>query len=874
MLGWEVCHEIRDYWKAKFRLWRAARLGPLALCINFLYTFLAWVFFSLESERWQMIAREKDRLFPQVKFHRLGLFDPIRLLIQSLFLIFYVSNRESNQSTLDVCFARIRHILNRIESKLLNPFILLGQWYTDRYTSRLGEMSESKRVFLPYRLKYVVLILFSVAAAFLCALCVTQPFDITNQLVFLVVMWALAWILKKIRSHFTVMLMFVISTLVSSRYLWWRYGDTLNTDTSLTIFLSLLLLLAETYSFVVMVLSYFQISWVLDRKPYPLPQDKSLWPHVDIFIPSYNEPLEVVKPTVYGAMDMDWPLEKLHVYILDDGNRDDFKAFAEEVGVGYIRREKHNHAKAGNINHAMTITHGEFVAIFDCDHVPTRSFLQMTMGWFVKDKRIGLVQTPHHFYSEDPFERNLPGARSMPFENSLFHDYIQKGNDTWNATMFCGSCAIMRRCALEEIGGIAVETVTEDAHTSLRLNRRGWTSAFIGIPLAAGLSTESLSAHIGQRIRWARGMVQIFRLDCPLIGKGLSLPQRLCFMNAMIHFLHGLPRIIFLLAPLPYMFADVYVIMATAPAIFAFVLPHMMHSTMTNQVMHRGYRYPFLGAIYETVLSWYIFLPTLVALFMPHKGKFNVTVKGGTIEKRFLDWNISTPYIVLIVLNVLGLVYGVIKTIVGNYPSYEYLTLSINVGWILYNLVILGASMAVAVESIQARKYPRVRVSIPVSVMTESGYQLRAELTDYSQKGASVRLSAEMAQAPFAVKDKVYLVFDYNNVKRAFPAVIRRSFNGMLGLELAELTWQEERDFNRCTFCRTDTWSLENRNGTEVSLWSGFITICRLGALGFTSMVDFAPKRLKGLFKVLAFALVWAVSFVPRVPAQTKEIQH
>ena len=362
-------------------------------------------------------------------------------------------------------------------------------------------------------------------------------------------------------------------------------------------------------------------------------------------------------------------------------------------------------------------------------------------------------------------------------------------------------------------------------------------------------------------------MVQIFRLDCPLIGKGLSLAQRLCFMNAMIHFLHGLPRMIFLLAPLPYMFADIYVIMATAPAIFAFVLPHMIHSTMTNQVMHRGYRYPFLGAVYETVLSWYIFLPTLVALIMPHKGKFNVTVKGGTIEKRYLDWDISTPYLVLIGLNVLGLIVGFARTMMGNRPDWEYMSLAINTGWILYNLVVLGASMAVAVESIQARKYPRVAVSIPVSVVARGGYQLRGCLTDYSQKGASVKLDSAMSQADFKVGDTIHLVFDYNGLKRAFPAIIRRvGRDAMLGLEMAEMSWQDERDFNRCTFCRTDTWSLENRNGSDVSLWAGFLTLCRLGVLGYRSMIDFSPKRLKGFFTMLAAGLNWLISFWPRIP--------
>ena len=123
----------------------------------------------------------------------------------------------------------------------------------------------------------------------------------------------------------------------------------------------------------------------------------------------------------------------------------------------------------------------------------------------LEDPKLALVQTPHYFYSPDPFERNLSAAKNGPHEGALFYGPVQRGNDNWNATFFCGSCAVMRRSALEEIGGIAVETVTEDAHTALKLQRLGWNSAFIDIPLVAGLATERLALHVNQRIRWARG---------------------------------------------------------------------------------------------------------------------------------------------------------------------------------------------------------------------------------------------------------------------------------------------------------------------------------------------------------------------------------
>ena len=216
------------------------------------------------------------------------------------------------------------------------------------------------------------------------------------------------------------MLLFVISMVVSGRYLWWRCTTTVNTDSAIGWILSILLLLAEIYAFIVMLLGYFQVCWVLDRKPYPLPDDQAEWPHVDIFIPTYNEALEVIKPTVFATMNMQWPAEKLHIYILDDGSRDAFAEFAREVGVGYIKRKEHNHAKAGNINHAMTVTYGEFITIFDCDHVPSSDFLVKTVGWLVKDKNIALVQTPHHFYSPDPFEKNWHLNRATPIENVLW----------------------------------------------------------------------------------------------------------------------------------------------------------------------------------------------------------------------------------------------------------------------------------------------------------------------------------------------------------------------------------------------------------------------------------------------------------------------
>src|SRR5262249_19837975 len=302
----------------------------------------------------------------------------------------------------------------------------------------------------------------------------------------------------------------------------------------------------------------------------------SRWPSVDVFIPTYNEPLSVVRATVLASLAMDYPAGQMKVFILDDGRRKEFRDFAAEAGVGYISRSDNAHAKAGNINHALQQTTGDYVAIFDSDHVPTSSFLQLTLGWFLRDQNLGMVQTPHHFYSPDPFERNLRLFRKIPNEGELFHRLVQDGNDLWNASFFCGSCAVLRRAALNEIGGIAVETVTEDAHTALRMQRRRWNTAYINIPQAAGLATETLAAHIGQRIRWARGMIQILRLENPLFAGGLTLSQRLCYFNATTHFLFALPRLIFLTIPLVYLLFGMVNIYGYSLAVLSYAFPHIV----------------------------------------------------------------------------------------------------------------------------------------------------------------------------------------------------------------------------------------------------------------------------------------------------------
>jgi len=639
------------------------------------------------------------------------------------------------------------------------------------------------------------------------------------------------WIDRSSTSYMVTLTLMLLSCFSTFRYGFWRistvikfFNDPGNQSwTALDFFFIWLLMLAEFYAFTILFLGYLQTMWPLRRTPVPLPEDTELWPEVDLLIPTYNEPLSVVKYTALAAMNIDWPADKLNVYILDDGKREEFRSFAEEAGIGYMTRDDNAHAKAGNINRALKRLDAPFVAIFDSDHVPTRSFLQLTMGWFGRDAKLGLLQTPHHFYSPDPFERNLNQFRIIPNEGELFYGVVQDGNDFWNATFFCGSCAVLRRTALDEVGGIAVETVTEDAHTSLRMQMRGWNTAYINIPQAAGLATERLSGHVKQRIRWARGMVQILRLEFPLFAPGLNGAQRLCYFNAMTHFLYALPRLIFLTAPLIYLILGHTNVPGYWAAIFAYAFPHLTLSAVTNSRIQGQHRHSFWNEIYETVLAPYIFLPTMLALINPKLGSFNVTAKGGVVNRSFFDARIAQPFIVLLVLNFIGLLCaipryfhfpawgnglpvglqwlgnGLFNMYDGTHPG----TILMNVLWTFFNLIMLGVAVAVAWEQQQRRQTVRVQMAVPAGVVLADGTAVQGLTGDLSSGGVMMRTDAELNARP---GDQVRLVFPVLDGDATLPATIVSVDGKVLRAHFDPLTTQEEEALTMVLYSRADTW--------------------------------------------------------------------
>lgn len=667
------------------------------------------------------------------------------------------------------------------------------------------------------------------------------PLDFRTQWIFAGTTIIGALLIGRNKSRRGTLAIAALSLLMSTRYLIWRTTTTLEFDSIPEMLLGTGLYLAELYAWVILVLGFLQTSWPLDRPVIEIEGTPDTWPMVDLYIPTYNESLEIVRNTAYAAMDMDYPRERFRVFILDDGRRPEFRAMARQVGCGYLTRTDNLHAKAGNMNAALRKTEGELIAIFDCDHVPTRAFLQLTVGWFQKDPKLALLQTPHHFYSPDPVQRNLAGAGDMPGEGDLFYGAVQRGNDLWNATFFCGSCAIIRREALMQTNGFAGETVTEDAHTALKLQRMGWNTAYIAARLSAGLATERLVLHIGQRIRWARGMTQIMRIDNPLLGRGLNWQQRLCYINAMLHFQFPLPRIVFLTSPLAYLLAGANIIHASAGLIFAYAAPHLFLAMQSSERIQGGERRPFWGEIYETLLAFHLVKPTVYTLFRPHEGKFNVTDKGSLLDRTYFDFATVKPHLITIGLLLFGIAFGFARRLLfpGEFDV-QLDTLFLNTAWAMFSVVILLAAVSVARERRQTRQYIRLPVKLPVTVYLDDGYVLDGTTKDVSLGGLSLTLPEGVSLTGRTVTD---VALPMGDDMLTLPVETMRTRGSNAFLRFPELSPDLVRLLVRSVMGRADAWQPAGPHPTV----SGFRSLAHITAIGIGTLGNIFRREPKNV---------------------------
>ena len=401
----------------------------------------------------------------------------------------------------------------------------------------------------------------------------------------------------------------------------WYFGWLLHPDRldGATPFLYGILILAELFN-LMQALGFW---WtcanerVRERKPASQPTA------VDVFIPTYKEPPEIVDLTVAAAVGLRGA--EVRVHILDDGNDPEMERLAARHGVGYITREEHTGAKAGNINNALKVTDAPFIAVFDSDHVADAAFLEATLG-HMDDPKIAFVQTPQYYANT---ETGRIAAASWA-QQALFFGAICRGKDGLDAVFCCGTNVLFRREALEGVGGFPTNSLTEDFELSIVMHENGWKSAYMPEVLARGLAPEDTAAYVSQQQRWARGCLS--GIPRALRAK-LPLKKKAQYLLSGLYFLSGWTILIYMTFPVVRLLGGGQPIGGIdAPEFLLHFVPYYAVALTTAALAGAG-SYTFAAFALAAANFWIHCLATIYQV-LRRSGSFVVTPKEGVAERQ------------------------------------------------------------------------------------------------------------------------------------------------------------------------------------------------------------------------------------------------
>ena len=528
------------------------------------------------------------------------------------------------------------------------------------------------------------------------------------------------------------------AVLTTAVYLVWRIGWTMPTGTALVLGVPFLVL--ELHGFVALAL-FVVTTWDVspERPRVRTPVIGAREPTVTVLIATYDEPLEVLLPTVAAVLSMNGEHE---TWVLDDGDRPEVAEMAAALGARHVTRPVHAHAKAGNLNHALAMVETELIAVFDADHVPEPDFLTRTLPYF-RDPRIALVQTPQDFYNTESFEHLRPG--SPLHEESLFYRVLQAGKHNAGAAFWCGTNAVLRVGALRDVGGVATETLTEDFHTTIRLHRAGWRTAYHNQVLASGLAAGSPEAFYAQRLRWGHGAMQVLRTDNPVTSPGLTWPQRLSYAYSLSAWFDSWRTLALALLPVAVLATGLFPVTSSPRDFLLFAGSAFVLQQLAITLLGRGFARASFSLLFDMVRMPSNLAATL-SLARSGPAAFAVTAKGRTGSRRT---RARVPWVLTALATVLtaAAVYAGLA-LVGLVPSHAQLrgTMLVPLLWLLVTVAFTWTAIGRIRNtrfSSERRDGHRFPVSIPATLDGLPG-----TLVDVSLGGAQVCLPGTGAGLP------------------------------------------------------------------------------------------------------------------------------
>jgi cellulose synthase (UDP-forming) len=370
------------------------------------------------------------------------------------------------------------------------------------------------------------------------------------------------------------------------------------------------------------------------------------FPPVDVFICTYDEPIEILERSILTALALDYP--DFTVWVLDDTRRGWLREYCSGVGARYITRDNNRDAKAGNLNNALAVTaartNAPVILVLDADFAPRRDFLKRTVG-LLSNPEVAVVQTPQFYYNPDPIQHNLLAAQSWVDDQRFFFDIFQPAKDAWGCAFCVGTSFIVRRDRLTEIGGFPSQAISEDINLTYTMLAKGYQTWWVNERLSSGLSAEGIPEYITQRNRWCLGTIQVALLrQGPLFGPGFTLTQRWHYLHGVLNWLCKPFMVLLLVAPPIYWFAGIPAFEADYLAFLRYGVPTLLGQMMYMTWISRSRTLPFFMEATHAVTAFAISATLLSALVKPFGRPFKITDKGGDRSAPRAHWKLASVF--------------------------------------------------------------------------------------------------------------------------------------------------------------------------------------------------------------------------------------
>ncbi len=566
---------------------------------------------------------------------------------------------------------------------------------------------------------------------------------------------------------------FVLATLSSMVYLVWRAFFTVPLqDGAFSAVFGILLLVSEiaaalgSYELYLRKAQSVQVDLTLPQIP------ASWYPDVDVLVATHNEEPELLYKTINACLNFDYPdPDKVHIYLCDDGNRPEVAQLAKHFGIGYLGLAGNKEAKSGNFNNALRLTTSPLVATFDADMIGRHTFLMETVPYFYtpyvkRDEngqwvprapeevdpkfKIGLIQTPQSFYNPDLFQFNLYAEQNIPNEQDFFSREINVMRNSVNAIAYTGSNTLIARQALVDIGNFPTDTITEDFETGLMIQMAGYTCYATEKVQASGLATTTIKGMIGQRARWARGVIQSIK-NCKVpFNKHLSFNAKWSYMSSFLYWWSFAQRLVFTFAPIVFALFDIRIVACTIMQLTLFWLPNGIFHYIAERFFSSNIRNQRWNQVVDITLAPYLTIPVLLETIGIKQKKFKVTDKKRQQKDRKALYLL--PQVIMLGLSLAAL----IRFVMGK-SGMALLYGSFIIFWLLFNIVTLLYAVFFMLGRRALRQSERFNARIPLCV-SYAGYSIETVTENVSEGGIMFTLPQ-----PVYVPDRTQLTMRLSN---------------------------------------------------------------------------------------------------------------